>query len=344
MAIPRVFVSSTCYDLGEVRDRLVSFIRTYNFETVLSDKGDVFYHPDLHTHHSCINEVSNCQLFILIIGGRFGGSYCADISKSIVNAEYFAAKECGKPVFTFIKNDVFQNYKLYRDNANNTDIIKKIRFPAIEKQEYAEHIFNFIDEVKNSPVNNGYFTFDYCSEIQDLLSKQWAGMFYDFLVNRERKKEADITHNLLGNITLASKKTEELIEHVYKFLDKDTAPIVIADLDNELKSVKFYNNVYDFFKVSKNFINRNIDDIVELDVKKEWYDFLESTDDFEIIWGTVQANNTTDILTHKGSKMCIVIRENGALVDNKELVDLYDSYRNLSKEKRKKVLHTFIGV
>lgn len=83
MAAPRVFLSSTCYDMAEVRDSLKSFIESYGFEPCLSDYGDVFYHPDLHTHESCINEISNCQLLILLIGGRFGGSYVADTSKSI---------------------------------------------------------------------------------------------------------------------------------------------------------------------------------------------------------------------------------------------------------------------
>jgi hypothetical protein len=49
MAIPRVFLSSTCYDLATVRDSLGNFIESIGFEPCLSDRGDVFYHPDLHT-------------------------------------------------------------------------------------------------------------------------------------------------------------------------------------------------------------------------------------------------------------------------------------------------------
>ena len=88
MATPKVFVSSTCFDLGEIREQLARFINSYGFDPILSDHGDVFYKPDCHTHDSCIHEVSNCQLFILIIGGRFGGEYVYDNSKSITNAAY----------------------------------------------------------------------------------------------------------------------------------------------------------------------------------------------------------------------------------------------------------------
>ena len=93
MAIPRVFVSSTCYDLGEIREAIGGFCEGFGFEAVLSDRGDVFYHPDLHTHNSCIFEVQNCHLLVLIIGGRFGGAYISDKQKSITNAEYAAARE-----------------------------------------------------------------------------------------------------------------------------------------------------------------------------------------------------------------------------------------------------------
>lgn len=35
MATPRVFIRSTSYDLGEIRDNLVSFIKNFYFEPIL---------------------------------------------------------------------------------------------------------------------------------------------------------------------------------------------------------------------------------------------------------------------------------------------------------------------
>lgn len=43
MATPKVFVSSTCYDLGETRESIIRFIPTFGFEPILSDHGDVFF-------------------------------------------------------------------------------------------------------------------------------------------------------------------------------------------------------------------------------------------------------------------------------------------------------------
>ena len=47
MPAPRVFVSSTCYDLRYIRENLKFFIRTLGFEPVLSEEGAVFYDPSM---------------------------------------------------------------------------------------------------------------------------------------------------------------------------------------------------------------------------------------------------------------------------------------------------------
>ena len=118
MASPKVFVSSTCFDLSEVREQLRRFIESFGFEAILSEHGDVFYHPDLHTHEACIQEVSNCHLFILIVGGRFGGEYIFDREKSITNAEYLAARKSGIPIFTYVRETVISNHFLYQQNKD----------------------------------------------------------------------------------------------------------------------------------------------------------------------------------------------------------------------------------
>jgi hypothetical protein len=43
MARPRVFVSSTYFDLKDLRSSLDQFIKTLGFEAVLSEKGNIAY-------------------------------------------------------------------------------------------------------------------------------------------------------------------------------------------------------------------------------------------------------------------------------------------------------------
>jgi hypothetical protein len=47
MAKPRVFVSSTYYDLRHIRASLETFIHSLGYEPVLSEKGNIAYVPDI---------------------------------------------------------------------------------------------------------------------------------------------------------------------------------------------------------------------------------------------------------------------------------------------------------
>lgn len=73
MANLKVFVSSTCYDLQGIRAQIRSMLVGMLYEPVMSDQSDVIYDPRIHTHTSCLREVENCDVMILIIGSRFGG-------------------------------------------------------------------------------------------------------------------------------------------------------------------------------------------------------------------------------------------------------------------------------
>lgn len=72
MAKPRVFVSSTYYDLKHLRSSFDLFIESLGFESILSEKGDIAFSPDIPLDESCYREAGNADIFVLIIGGRYG--------------------------------------------------------------------------------------------------------------------------------------------------------------------------------------------------------------------------------------------------------------------------------
>lgn len=346
VAFPRVFVSSTCYDLSEIRDNLVTFIKSYYFEPILSERGDVFYHPDLHTHISCVNEIQNCQLFILIIGGRFGGSYIADTTKSIVNAEYLAAKENDIPVFCFIKREVFEDHRVYSKNKKDIELVKRIEFPSVEKQEYASSIFRFIDEVRHSNVNNGIFTFEFAREIQDTLGKQWAGMFCDFLSKRKLQKQFDITTNLLSQLAIASDKTEEIIKKIYLNLNEDEAKNTISTLDEEAEAKQFFEKIKKTFHLEGLYIE-DIDEFLMIDEDKNWVDFLLLTGDFylEDCFGTDEEGNSAEdevMFYYGGGGIAISDLNTGEYYENFNKYDeLFNKFKRLNKQQKKKILMSY---
>lgn len=275
MAKPKVFISSTCYDLGEVRDSLSSFVKSMGFEPILSEHGDVFFHPDLHTHEACIHEVGNCQLFILLIGGRFGGTYINDSEKSVTNAEYEAAVQKKLPVFTYIKRNVLDNHNTYQTNKDKS-FVKDISYSAIDKQGDSSLIFEFINRVRRASVNNGYEPFEVSKDIEVHLRKQWAGMFFDFLKNREVTVQINSTNEAVNEIQGVTNKLEAIITNIYKVVDKDNADQKIEDIRIISIAKKFLQNAIGewqngIIETNKKEAKR----IFSIDPKKiNWYEYL----------------------------------------------------------------------
>jgi hypothetical protein len=195
MATPRVFISSTCYDLKYIRENLRYFIKTLGYEPILSEDGAVYYNPTQHTHDACLTEIPNCQLFVLIIGGRFGGRYHKS-EHSITNTEYREAIRLKIPVFALVESSVYYEHHLYRKNTDNRDIdLSKLTFPSVDSPK----IFEFIDEVRSTSVNNAIVPFRDFGEMESYLRQQWAGMMFDFLSSRnEEQRVADTLSALAG--------------------------------------------------------------------------------------------------------------------------------------------------
>lgn len=345
MATPRAFISSTCYDLSEVRDRLVSFCESFGFETALSERGDVFYHPDLHTHESCVSEISNCQIFILIIGGRFGGKHKVDPEKSITNAEFLAAKKLGLPVFTFIKDGVLSDHNTYQKNKKKP-FADEIEYPSIEKQEHAKNIFTFIDQVRLSDSNNGFFGFTYAKDIEVLLRKQLAGMFFDFLTNRNIGSQLKNTSDAISNLTVASQKIEELVKTIYRQVDSAHAENVINQIDDQSLAEEFFRTISD--KIDRiRFIPLNsARELIEFK-GESWIQFILSLDDFTYAEDiSDHEGRETDIIGYKPTHKIIadvlgeLTKEEINLLN--KLESSFEAFQRLSNENRTKILSKYI--
>jgi hypothetical protein len=349
MAIPRVFISSTCYDLLEIRDSLFSFITSFGFDVVLSEKGDIFYHPDLHTHGSCIKEIGNCQILVLIVGGRFGGNYIVDTTKSIVNAEYLAAKELDIPVFSFIKQEVLDDHRLYQKNKNEKNsIVSQIVFPSIENNLYANNIFEFINDIKCAKVNNGFFGFQYAKDIQRLLRKQWAGMFFEYLIDRKMRKQSEITFASLSQLETASNKIVQIVENIYKRVDANKANIVLDEINRKEEAAKFFNKISIRIN-SQLFLPADFISEMDLLLKNiEWYNFLGNIRGFHLTYGISdrQESRKTDVVAHDESSIIIGNfkgdRTGKEILEANEYQKHYIAFQKASPDMQKEIVSAYM--
>lgn len=72
MAKPRVFISSTYYDLKHVRASLEVFVEGLGFEPILAEHGSIPYDPSQPLDESCYREAQSSDILVLIVGGDMG--------------------------------------------------------------------------------------------------------------------------------------------------------------------------------------------------------------------------------------------------------------------------------
>lgn len=233
---PRIFVSSTYYDLKHVRERLEQFIDNYGFESVLFESDKVTYEFDKPIDSSAYNEVTLCHIMILIVGGRYGstatnGNISEDIKKyeqeyiSITRREFETAIEKNIPLFIFVEKNVFSEYKTFKENQEFLENIHQ--FENKNSQNKAEfkfahvdsiNVFKFIDSLITKPIK----TFDKIEQIENYLQSQFAGLFYLYLDGLQKQKEVAKVLNSVEELNNIALQMNTMLNSVgEKILGKD---------------------------------------------------------------------------------------------------------------------------
>lgn len=198
MAKPRIFVSSTYYDLKHVRRQVESFIKSLNYESVLFENGDIPFHHVQPLDISCYDEVASCDIFILVIGGRYGSEESTsdktpaakandsmyEFYNSITKREYSQAREKNIPIYIFVEKGVLSEYETFKKNRENTSI----NYAHVD----SINIFKLLDEIFAQRSNNLLRAFETIEDIITWLKDQWAGLFADFL--RKRSTDAQLAN------------------------------------------------------------------------------------------------------------------------------------------------------
>ena len=87
MAKPKVFLSSTYYDLKHVRADLERFIKELGYESILNEQGDIPYGKENKLEDYCYKEINNVDILVSIVGGRFG-------SESVIEKHSISPLRC----------------------------------------------------------------------------------------------------------------------------------------------------------------------------------------------------------------------------------------------------------
>jgi hypothetical protein len=172
----KIFVSSTCFDLDQVRADLKATLESIGHIPVLSEYKSFPVFPSLDAVENCKKVVrESSDLFVLIIGGR-RGSLDPTTGKSIVNSEYETAKRYGIDRFIFVNRRVWDLLPLWEANPNADFSI------CVDNPE----VFAFIQRIKS---NEGWiFTFDRAEDIANTLRTQISVYLKDLIARKRMNK------------------------------------------------------------------------------------------------------------------------------------------------------------
>jgi hypothetical protein len=176
MSAPTVMVSSSFYDLRQIRADLGGFLNDeLGYTPLLSEFPSFPVDPDRDTVENCRKRVEeNADIFVLVIGGRYG-SIDQKTDKSVTNLEYLTARKKGIPIYAFVDKQVLSILSVWNKNpeADYSNVVDTTR------------LFQFVEEVRTK---EGVWTFPF-ETAQDIIATlriQLAHLFLDSLQLRYR--------------------------------------------------------------------------------------------------------------------------------------------------------------
>lgn len=276
MAKPKIFVSSTYYDLKHIRASLDLFIESLGFEPILSEKGDVAYAPDLPLDESCYKEVMNADVLVIIIGGRYGSQISSEkpldhfgsfsIYESITRKELETALEKDTPVYILIEAGVFAEYETFKRNKTND----KINYAHVD----SVNIFHLIETILALPNNNPVKSFEKFTDIENWLKDQWAGLFRELLQRMSNQKDLSSLNAQVDMLRETNSTLKNYLETIIKSITPETSETVIQAETDRLTKRQAIS------KLSKNELVEHLFEKFSITVD-QIYELIHSVDTYE---------------------------------------------------------------
>lgn len=310
MAKPKVFVSSTFYNLRHLRSSLEGFIDHMGYDPIMSEKGKIAYDPDMPLDESCYREVSKSDIFVLVVGGRYGSAASdqtvekpSDFNEryeSITKKEYQSAVRQDIPIYILIEKNVYSEFETYSRNKGNSDI------------EYAHvdsiNVFRLLEDILNQKRNNPIFKFENHIEIEEWLQEQWAGLFQDFINRRSERKQLSSLSEKVEELASLNNSLRRYLEEIISEIsssNEEAKQLIQTEnekMENEKRLIKFFN-----LDVVSHLIDRYF---VSKDKAKEIFQMAKSIED----------------LTQR------LYKETGTMVGGKRLVGYWREHPEVIKE------------
>jgi len=162
----KVFVSSTCHDLIDMRAELHEDLRDLGVEALFSDLKESDFvvpaEPDINSIEACLVNLRQSDVVIVILSQRYGpklGACFADLSAT--HCEYNEARKQKKPVYFYVRDKLDADFSTWRRNGSKPEFTG-----AWCREDGVKGLFTMIDAHRQlvgpdgtASSNNWYSTF-----------------------------------------------------------------------------------------------------------------------------------------------------------------------------------------
>lgn len=165
----KVFISSTSHDLKDLRSEVAKALKDWGFDPIWHESPDFPDKHGVHSHDICLDVVKECDIYLLIIGGRYGGTYSGNkYPKEDISITWYETKiafQENKRMFKFIREEVWNERATYKHNLK-----QGIRIRTFHVDD--PKIFEFIDFIIQQPINNWIDIFKDSVDLKEQIRKK----------------------------------------------------------------------------------------------------------------------------------------------------------------------------
>jgi hypothetical protein len=227
----RVFISSTVYDLIDIRAELSEHLKNMGITPVISDDklSDFRVQHDVNSIETCLVNVESCDEVILILDQRYGPTLekSGYEAVSATHLEYQRAKEKNIPVRVFVRDRLEADFTIWKRNGS---VVKKLSWVKDQKDW---KLFEILDDHKkldaDATTSNWYFTFTSSIDLKAAITKHFEKRILP-------ERLAQEIHN--NNFPLFDIKVDSPLE------TNQTKIVVQVNLTNISRVPAFNFNVY----------------------------------------------------------------------------------------------------